>query len=90
MRILLKHVKRSFISAFLICLTIPLRRSDKCVALSNLASTINGKIYKGHISAPKWNNKFQLLDGSYSTSDIQDYFEYFLKKHDALLLHTTK
>ena len=71
-------------------MTIPLRRSDKCVALSNLASTINGKIYKGHISAPKWNNKFQLPDGSYSISDIQDYFEYFLKKHDVLLLHTTK
>ena len=26
------------------------------------------------ISAPTWNDKFELLDGSYSVSDIQDYF----------------
>ena len=26
-------------------------------------------------------DKFELLDGSYSVSDIQDYFEYILKKH---------
>ena len=32
-------------------------------------------------SAPTWNDKFELLDGSYSVSDIQDYFEYILKKH---------
>ena len=25
--------------------------------------------------------EFELLDGSYSVSDIQDYFEYILKKH---------
>ena len=28
-----------------------------------------------------WNEEFELLDGSYSVSDIQDYFEYILKKH---------
>ena len=33
------------------------------------------------ISAPTWNDKFELPDGSYSVSDIQDYFEYILKKH---------
>ena len=27
------------------------------------------------------NDKFELPDGSYSVSDIQDYFEYILKKH---------
>ena len=27
------------------------------------------------------NGKFELPDGSYSVSDIQDYFEYILKKH---------
>ena len=32
------------------------------------------------ISAPTWNEEFQLPDGSYSVSDIQDYFEYILKK----------
>ena len=28
------------------------------------------------MSAPTWNNKFELPDGSYSVSDIQDHFEY--------------
>ena len=28
-----------------------------------------------------WNDKFELRDGSYSISDIQDYFRYILKKH---------
>ena len=28
-----------------------------------------------------WNEKFELPDGSYSISDIQDYFEYILKEH---------
>ena len=32
-------------------------------------------------SAPTWNDKFELPDGSYSVSNIQDYFEYILKKH---------
>ena len=26
-------------------------------------------------------DKFELTDGSYSVSDIQDYFEYIFKKH---------
>ena len=33
------------------------------------------------MSAPKWNDKFELPDGSYSVPDIQDYFEYILRKH---------
>ena len=28
-----------------------------------------------------WNDEFELLDGPYSVSDIQDYFEYILEKH---------
>ena len=28
-----------------------------------------------------WNEEFELPDGSYSVSDIQDYFEYILKEH---------
>ena len=36
---------------------------------------------KFKISAPPWNDKFELPDGSYSVSDIQDYFEYILEKH---------
>ena len=31
------------------------------------------------ISAPSWNNEFDLVDGSYSVSDIQDYVEYIIK-----------
>ena len=34
------------------------------------------------ISAPMWNDKLELPDRSYSVSDIQDYFEYILKKHN--------
>ena len=33
------------------------------------------------ISAPTWPEKFKLPDGSYLISDIQDYFEFILKKH---------
>ena len=35
---------------------------------------------KFEISAPTWNDKFELPDGLYSVSNIQDYFEYSLKK----------
>ena len=31
---------------------------------------------KFKISAPSWNDEFELPDGSYLISDIQDYFEY--------------
>ena len=33
------------------------------------------------MSAPTWDEEFALPDGSYSISDIQDYFVYILKKH---------
>ena len=33
------------------------------------------------ISAPTWSDEFELPDVSYLISDIQDYFEYILKKH---------
>ena len=32
------------------------------------------------MSAPTWNEEFELPDGSQSISDIQDYFEHILKK----------
>ena len=44
----------------------------------NIKSWYNNNKFK--ISAPTWNDKFELPDGSYSVSDIQDYFEYILKK----------
>ena len=33
------------------------------------------------MSAPSWNEEFELSDGSCSISDIEDYFEYILEKH---------
>ena len=36
---------------------------------------------KFKISAPTWNEKIELPDGSYLVSDIQDCFEYILKEH---------
>ena len=67
---------------------LDLRIGEKIIALSNLSiyytwknikSSYNNNKFK--ISAPIWNDKFELPDGSYSVSDIQDYFEYILKKH---------
>ena len=67
---------------------LDLRMGEKIIALSNLSIYYTWKIIKGSynnnkfkISAPTWNDKFDLPDGSYSTSNIQDYFEYILKKH---------
>ena len=45
----------------------------------NINSSYNYNKFK--ISAPTWNYKFELPDGSYSASDIQDYFEYISKSH---------
>ena len=36
---------------------------------------------KFKISAPTWNEEFELPDGSYCILDIQDYFKYSIKKH---------
>ena len=67
---------------------LDLRRSQKTVALSNLSiyytwknikSSYNNNKFK--ISTPTWSEEFELPDGSYSVLDIQDYFEYILKKH---------
>ena len=41
----------------------------------------NNNNNKFKIFAPTWSDKFELPDRSYSISDIQDYFEYILKKH---------
>ena len=66
---------------------LDLRIGEKVIALSNLSiyytwknikSSYNTNKFK--ISAPTWNEEFKLPDGSYSVSDIQDYFEYIMKK----------
>ena len=67
---------------------LDLRIGEKVIALSNLSiyytqknikSTYNKNKFK--ISASTWNEEFNLPGGSYSVSDIQDYFEHILKKH---------
>ena len=67
---------------------LDLRIGEKIISVSNLSiyhtwrnikSSYNNNKFK--ISTATWNDKFELPDGSYSVSDIQDYFGYILKKH---------
>ena len=67
---------------------LDLRFGEKVIVLLNLSiyctwknikSTYNNN--KFEISSPTWNDEFKLPDGSYSVPDIQDYFQYMLKKH---------
>ena len=71
---------------------INLNRSDKLFASSNLSIYYTWKnikkSYKNNefkISAPTWNQELALSDGSYSVSDIQEYFEYILKSMRQIL-----
>ena len=59
-----------------------LRIGEKFIALSNLSIYYTWGNIKGSqnynkfkISAPTWNDEFELPDGLYSVSDIQDYFK---------------
>ena len=61
--------------------TLNLKDPNKNMALVNLSiyytwknmkSAYNNNKFK--ISAPTWNDEFDLPDGSYSIADIQDYF----------------
>ena len=65
-----------------------LKDPSKNLALFNLSiyytwkdikSAYNNDKFK--ISVPTWNDEFDLPDGSYSIADIQDYFEFIIKKH---------
>ena len=49
----------------------------------NVKSTYNNN-NKFKISAPTWNETFDLPDGSYNISEIQDYIEYIIKKHETI------
>ena len=68
---------------------LDLRNPNKNMALANLSIYYTWKniksIYKNNkfkISAPTWNETFDLPDGSYNISKIQNYFEYIIKKHE--------
>ena len=59
---------------------------NKNMALANLSIYYTWKNIKSEyknnkfkISAPTWNETFDLPDGSYSIEDIQDYFEFIIK-----------
>ena len=68
-----------------------LKNPNKNMALANLSiyyiwknikSKYNNNKFK--IYAPTWNDTFDLPDGSYSISDIQDYFQFIIKKRETL------
>ena len=68
---------------------LDLRNPNKNMALANLSIYYTWKnvksIYNNNkfkISAPTWNETFDLPDGSYNISEIQDYIEYIIKKHE--------
>ena len=48
----------------------------------NVNSEYNNNKFK--ISASTWNETFDLPDGSFTVDDIQDYFEFIIKKHGTL------
>ena len=63
-----------------------LKNPNKNMALANLSIYYTWKNIKSEyknnkfkISAPSWNNAFDLPDGSYSIDDIQDYLNLLLK-----------
>ena len=66
---------------------LDLRIGEKTITLSNLSiyytqrniNSYNNNKFK--ISAPTWNDEFELPNGSYSVSDIQNYFEFILEEH---------
>ena len=68
-----------------------LKNPNKIMALINLSIYYTWKNIKTEynnnkfkISAPTWNETFDLPDGSYIITDIQDYFEFIIKKHETL------
>ena len=50
--------------------------------MENIKSEYNNN--KFIISAPTWNDEFDLPDASYSIADILDYFEFIIEKHETL------
>ena len=71
-----------------------LKNPNKNIALGNLSIYYTWKNIKSaynnkfKISAPTWNDTFDLPNGSYSIADIQDYFEFVIKKHETLTENT--
>ena len=53
----------------------------------NIKTKYNNNKFK--ISAPTWNGNFDLPDGSYFIADIQDCFEFIIKKYETLTESST-
>ena len=71
--------------------TLTLKNPNKNMTLANVSIYYTWKTIKSEynnnkfkILAPTWNDTFDLPDGSYSIADIQDYFEFIIKKHETL------
>ena len=56
---------------------IALGNSSIYYTQNNIKSAYNNSKFR--ISAPAWNDAFDLPDSSYSIEDIQDYFEFIIK-----------
>ena len=71
---------------------LDLKNPNKNMALGSLSIYYTWKNVKStynnnnnfKISAPTWNETFDLPDGSYNIPKIQDYIEYIIKKHEAI------
>ena len=70
---------------------LDLNNPNKNMALGNLSIYYTWKnvksIYNNNkfkISAPTWNDTFDLPNGLYNISEIQDYIEYIIKKHETI------
>ena len=50
--------------------------------MKNIKKLYKNKKFK--TSAPQWNEGFELVDVLYFVSDIQNYFEYIVKKYEAV------
>ena len=67
---------------------INLKNLNKIMVLANLSIYYTRKKikleYNNNKSAPTWNDNFDLPHGSYCIADIQDYFEFIIKRHETL------
>ena len=83
------RTSKNHISVLKLTDKLDLRKGQKGIALSNFSVYYTWKniksLYKNNkfkVSAPTWRDEFELPDGSYLISDIQDYFEYILKNYN--------
>ena len=70
---------------------LDLKNPNKNMALANLSIYYTSKNVKSifnnnkfKISTPTWNETFDLPDRSNNISEIQDYIEYIIKKHETI------